>query len=59
MRSSVAIEASAASMGFEHGQIWQEDCQVRRWGHPVRRWELLLVLDAKTAYAKRSSAVLR
>ena len=58
VRSSMAIEASAASMGYEHGEyvralfgeIICEDFQVRKWGHFVRRWELLLVLDARTAH---------
>ena len=58
VRSSMAIEASAASLGFEHGEyvralfgeILQENFQVRRWAEFVRGWELLLVLDAKTAY---------
>ena len=58
VRSSMAIEASAASVGFEHGEyvralfgeIMYENFEVRRWGHFVRNWELLLVLDAKTAF---------
>ena len=32
------------------GEILQENFQVRRWAEFVRGWELLLVLDAKTAY---------
>ena len=58
VRSSMAIEASAASMAFEHGEyvralfgeIMQEDFEVRRWSQFVRSWELILVLDARTAF---------
>ena len=58
VRSSMAVEASAASVGFEHGEyvrallaeIVFEDFTVRRWAHFIQQWELALVLDAKTAF---------
>ena len=58
VRSSMAVEASAASVGFEHGEyvrallaeIVFEDFTVRRWSHFIQQWELALVLDAKTAF---------
>ena len=58
VRSSMAIEASAASMAFEHAEyvrallaeVVQENFQVRTWGQFIRKWQLVLVLDAKTAF---------
>ena len=58
VRSSMAIEACAASLAFEHGEyiralfceVMCSDFEVKRWGHFVRLWELILVLDAKTAF---------
>ena len=58
VRSSMAIEACAASLAFEHGEyvralfgeIMCPDFEVNRWGHFIRLWELILVLDAKTAF---------
>ena len=58
VRSSMAIEASSASIAFEHGEyvralfgeIMHPSFQVRRWGHFIRSWELVLVLDARTAF---------
>ena len=61
----MAIEACAASMAFEHGEYVRamfgeclcHDFQVRRWGQFVRLWELILVLDAKTAFDTQTESL--
>ena len=63
VRSSSAVEAAAASLGYEHAEflravlceIRDPDFSVRQWSMHVQRCPILLVLDAKVAYDCLSS----
>ena len=58
VRSSAAIEAAAASLGYEHAEFLRAVlCEVRDPSFVMRRWfdhicqcPILLILDAKMAY---------
>ena len=58
VRSSAAIEAAAASLGYEHAEFLRAVlCEVRDPSFVMRRWfdhicqcPILLILDAKVAY---------
>ena len=63
VRSSSAVEAAAASLGYEHAEFLRAIlCEVRDVGFVMRRWfehvkqcPILLILDAKVAYDCLSS----
>ena len=63
VRSSSAVEAAAASLGYEHAEFLRAMlCEVREAGFVMRRWfehvkecPILLIIDAKVAYDCLSS----
>lgn len=63
VRSSSAVEAAAASLGYEHAEFLRAMlCEIRDAGFVMRRWfehvtkcPILLILDAKVAYDCLSS----